>query len=399
MIKNVTTIPLFLIFGIYFSQNCPTDGRFTEIDYFSEAEIDSVWDVQYGTALNVDGEMQNLFIDYYFPKNELDDMTQRPFILLIHGGSFVFGDKSSMRYDCKELAKKGYVVGTMSYRLGNSPAFPNQYRAAQDAFAALRYTAHFAETYKVNTEQFFVGGYSAGSMTTMNMAFYQQSEWNSWIPNAEEELGLLHTSGNNYTNTYNYMGMYNNAGLTFPNTIDASEMIPSINFHGTLDMVVFIDNGPGGYIGTRPLHYLYEEEGVCSQMNVVPLAGHVVYMDDMEGLIYRTQKISCFFRSIICEECSTHYTEEEEAASCSENLATEDISQENWTVFPNPFHDKIQISSIEKPYRFLLYNSNAQLLLKGNDVENYEFSNLPKGVYLLTIETESTTKSFQLIKE
>ncbi len=399
MIKKLFILILTISFVRISAQDCPTDGRFTELNYFSNAEIDSVWDVQYGSALNNSDEMQNLYIDYYFPKNDLDEMDQRPFILLIHGGAFAFGDKSSLRLDCKELAKKGYVVGTMGYRLGNSPALSNQYKAAQDAFAALRYTAHFSETYKVNPEQFFVGGYSAGSMTAMNMAFYQQWEWNSWINNLEENLGSLHTSGNDYTDPYSLLGMYNNAGLTYPETIDPDEMIPTINFHGTLDPVVFIDYGPDGYIGTRPLHYLYEDNDKCSQMNVVPWAGHVVYMGNLEETEYRTQKISCFFRSVICGECQLHYTEEEETANCSEGLATEDISRESWTVFPNPFQDKIQISSIKENYRFSLYNSNAQLLQQGNDLENYELSHLPQGVYLLTIETESKSKTFQLVKE
>lgn len=57
----------------------------------------------------------------------MDTLTNRPFILLIHGGGFVGGDKSSWEDECKEFAKRGYVTASINYRLGftaNDLPFP-----------------------------------------------------------------------------------------------------------------------------------------------------------------------------------------------------------------------------------------------------------------------------------
>src|SRR5436853_6282152 len=46
---------------------------------------------------------------------------KRPFILLIHGGSFRKGCRTQMTTDCIEFAKRGYIAATIDYRLGWVP--------------------------------------------------------------------------------------------------------------------------------------------------------------------------------------------------------------------------------------------------------------------------------------
>jgi acetyl esterase/lipase len=90
-----------------------------------------------------------------------------PFVLLIHGGGFVAGDKTDRRLDALVLAQHGYVAATINYRLmTTSPvtnAFPTQ---PQDTRCALRYFRAHASQYAIDPERVGVMGTSAGAVLT-----------------------------------------------------------------------------------------------------------------------------------------------------------------------------------------------------------------------------------------
>ena len=205
--KIVLVALLTLIINYASAQFCTSDTRFSEVDFFSNTQIDSLKNVTYGNALTWNGVSQDLKIDYYFPKSTIDLMPSRPFILLMHGGGFTQGQKESKILECRELAKRGYVVATMNYRLGFDQTDPNNlikavYRAQQDANTALRYTVEIAPTLEIDTSWMFTGGSSAGSVTSIFTSYLQQSEWNSGQPDIENLLGSLNSSGNNLTHTF-----------------------------------------------------------------------------------------------------------------------------------------------------------------------------------------------------
>jgi acetyl esterase/lipase len=90
-----------------------------------------------------------------------------PFVLLIHGGGFVAGDKSDRRLDALVLAQHGYVAATINYRLmTTSPVtniFPTQ---PQDTRCALRYFRAHASQYAIDPARVGVMGTSAGAVMT-----------------------------------------------------------------------------------------------------------------------------------------------------------------------------------------------------------------------------------------
>ncbi|MFO1447799.1 MAG: alpha/beta hydrolase [Opitutaceae bacterium] len=85
--------------------------------------------------------------------------TPRPAILCIHGGGFRAGKRE--RYDelCIELAGRGYVAATVSYRLAPRFAFP---AAVIDCKAAIRWLRANANRYNINSDRIGVMGESAG---------------------------------------------------------------------------------------------------------------------------------------------------------------------------------------------------------------------------------------------
>ena len=116
--KLLFTLCLILTIHHASAQVCNEEPRFTNTDYFSNIQIDSLKNVTYGEATDYKGNSQDLKMDVYFPNTELDTLKKRPFILLIHGGGFTGGTRERMTYHSVELSKRGFVVATISYRLG-----------------------------------------------------------------------------------------------------------------------------------------------------------------------------------------------------------------------------------------------------------------------------------------
>src|SRR3977135_4003950 len=74
-------------------------------------------DVTYGSAVNQQGQNVTLTLDLYQPTG--DNVTSRPAIVWVHGGSFCCGDRTSGEIidEATTFAKKGYVNVAINYRL------------------------------------------------------------------------------------------------------------------------------------------------------------------------------------------------------------------------------------------------------------------------------------------
>jgi acetyl esterase/lipase len=82
-----------------------------------------------------------------------------PAVLCIHGGGFRAGTRDGYDDLCMQLAKRGYVAATITYRLSPKYKFP---AAVHDAKAAVRWLRANAATYKINPDKIGVTGGSAG---------------------------------------------------------------------------------------------------------------------------------------------------------------------------------------------------------------------------------------------
>lgn len=332
--NNLLIIFLFLLFScsknettttppaVVYSEFCTSDARFTDVEFFNENQIDSEKDILYATAENWFGIMQDLELDIYQPNQNIDPMEKRPLVVLIHGGGFIGGDKLFLEDLCIEFSKRGFVCASIEYRLGRFelPESTQKaiYRAQQDANAALRFLANKAEEYRIETEHVFVGGQSAGAVTALYVNYASEEEWGFINSTLESELGALHQNGNNYSDNVTILGLFNNWG-SVPNLIfSAEEMIPTIAFHGALDIVVPIDNYDQlgfSLLGSRSIHNAMESAGGCSDLTVEPQGGHGIYTDT-EGIKFRASRASCFFKSVMCDQCQTVSFEGQEPPIC-----------------------------------------------------------------------------------
>lgn len=395
-----STILLFLILSAGAkAQFCTSDNRFTEVDYFSSAQIDSVTNLTYASFSDNEGNQQDLLIDFYFPSSIEDSLPKRPFILLLHGGGFFVGNKGLMRDKCYEFAKKGFVAATMNYRLGNFQAGNARYRAQQDAHSAMRFVVGQADALRIDTTWLFIGGRSSGSMAALGLAYLDQNDWSTIDSSSVSNLGLLDTFGNNLNHEFSIKGVFNNWGNVDSAGISPSDNIPMIAFHGENDPIINIDTSQLGW-GSRALHTFFSEQGICSDLTVDPNGGHGVY-DNPEGAKFRVRKTSCFFKSIFCEECSSVYVEEAIPADCSTAITSAvDISSESKIqVFPNPFDNEINFSGLIGNETFTLFSSAGQMLFSGNNLANIAVARLPAGMYFLKVEQGANSQVIKLMKK
>jgi acetyl esterase/lipase len=84
-----------------------------------------------------------------------------PVVVMIHGGGFMFGDKSDGTglTGVDQLLAAGYAVASINYRLSNEATYPAQ---IFDAKAAVRFLRANAAKYKLNPDKFGAWGASAG---------------------------------------------------------------------------------------------------------------------------------------------------------------------------------------------------------------------------------------------
>ena len=319
--KLLFTLCLILTIHNASAQVCNEEPRFTNTDYFSNIQIDSLKNITYGEATNYKGNSQDLKMDVYFPNTELDTLKKRPFILLIHGGGFTGGTRERMTYHSVELSKRGFVVATISYRLGYDVEIFGSiqkavYRAQQDANTALRYIASQKEILKIDTEWFFIGGSSAGAVTSLSTSYASQAEWNQIAPQFESDLGLLESSNNSLNEIFTIKGIYNFMGAIPPVVFNSGNLIPTISFHGDLDTTVPIGKNIMTGFGSRPIHELLSKAGVCNDLTVVPDGGHGIYRSKRD-VDFRINRVACFFKSLICNRCVDFMAEESIPATCT----------------------------------------------------------------------------------
>ena len=116
-----------------------------------------------------DGETGHM-LDIYYPEAAEEKL---PVIIDIHGGGFLYGDKALNRLLGYHLAKRGYVVFSLNYRLASDDVkVPGQ---VQDIMWALRFIQDHLEDYPTDANQAFLMGESAGGVLAVMAALLLKS--------------------------------------------------------------------------------------------------------------------------------------------------------------------------------------------------------------------------------
>jgi len=124
-------------------------------------------------------ENRNLNMDIFEPSG--DTNASRPVIIFCFGGGFTAGNRNAadMRALATRMARKGYVTATMDYRLGinlfdEGASKRAVYRGVQDSRSAIRFFRNDAASrnrYKINPDQVFIAGFSAGGFVALHNVY------------------------------------------------------------------------------------------------------------------------------------------------------------------------------------------------------------------------------------
>lgn len=195
---------------------------------------DSTLNVTYGTAINFIGGVDTLKMDIYTPVcSDSSAQVRKPLLMWVHGGAFLEGSKDDLSITrlCKEFTKRGYVTASISYRLGfiaddtaHNCNFPNYscvfatdeaewarayYRGVQDAKGAFRFLINRNTRYRIDTNNVFVAGESAGAFIALGVGLMdtavERPSHTFLLPD------VAAPSSNTHSCTYNQ-------GLTLPGT-------------------------------------------------------------------------------------------------------------------------------------------------------------------------------------
>jgi len=106
---------------------------------------------------------EKLMMDIAAPK----EGGPHPAVLLLHGGAWMSGSRKDLSTSSKkgtpslieQIAARGYVVASASYRLAPKHKFPAQ---IEDARTAVRFLRANAKKYDLKPDQIAAGGFSAG---------------------------------------------------------------------------------------------------------------------------------------------------------------------------------------------------------------------------------------------
>ena len=92
----------------------------------------------------------------------------RPCVVVIHGGSWAGGDSRQLFELSSELAKAGYHVASINYRLAPQHHFP---APLEDVKTAMNYLCAHALSFSIDTAAFTLLGRSAGGQIALSAAY------------------------------------------------------------------------------------------------------------------------------------------------------------------------------------------------------------------------------------
>jgi hypothetical protein len=376
-------------------------------------------------------------MDIYQPTGDLE--TNRPLIIWAHGGSFISG--SSTNSDVVALsqafAKKGYVCASINYRLGLTPfdsigAVRAVLRAVQDMKASVRFFYKdklTTNTYKIDTNNIFVGGSSAGAITALHLAYLNKScEINYYLtPSSLITLGGMEGYSGNQCYSSKVKGVINLCGaLGRYGWIEPGD-VPFCSMHGTIDGTVKYNRGqvnPGIPLllldGSRMLKEQANAIGINNPFYTwygkdhVPYASSATYMDSTVNFVrdFLVTQLGCTDPAILPQNTPAQTATLYSYTTCTSNVAmtcatpgvvgVNEITNTNIinSAFPNPSDNEmtIEFANSNTTHKIELYDVTGKIISSETTKDStfkIKKNNTSTGLYFLKVTNsigQSTTQ-------
>ncbi len=171
--KNFKIVFLNIAFLLFFASCEKSDPPAYQV----EDEAKTMLDVAYGTD-------PKQTMDIYLPANRTSNTG---IIILVHGGSFIGGDKNELNNQAKYLATSGYAVLNVNYRLVNGAGLLTQTNPPRlesnvkvkdqvtDINAVVDYALTNAKQWVTNADRIVMIGHSAGASLSLLYSYDQRN--------------------------------------------------------------------------------------------------------------------------------------------------------------------------------------------------------------------------------
>lgn len=214
-------------------------------------EVTFTPDIEFAVKHNNFGnKTEHLKLRVFEPKG--DTLKKRPLFLLMPGGGWVVNGDDWMNDVAEEIAKTGFVVAIHKYRLSESINTPTLYfdalaKASADQRDALNYLindAKSANRFGIDPTKIFIGGHSAGAITSMHTAYFDQQDA---VQQGLKEAFATYKTLPNKADRIPLKGVINLSGLLSDLDIIDHNDIPLLSIHGDKDHVVPAGRSEGRY--------------------------------------------------------------------------------------------------------------------------------------------------------
>lgn len=332
------------------AQNGCDGHRYRYNSAFSDFSVS--YDVPYGSNVNALGLTEELVVDIYTPDGDM--ATDRALVVVAHGGFFLGGanDGEDVVSICEDLARMGYVVASMSYRLGVDDLFDLEtsmveavWRGVHDSRAAVRYFRKTVEEdgnpYGIDANRILLGGVSAGGFIALHHAYVDEdAEIPEQIdPTAPGLGGGLEGQSGNPGFSSEVMGIFNVAGAIRTADWLSPGDIPVVSVHGTADNTVPYGTGvitlTGIPIvevdGSSTVHAAADAVGIEHCLHTLEGLDHVAHIGNSDAYDATISAIAGSMSGWLCDDWTM---------SCETYDYTSDIPDfaalASWTLYPNP---------------------------------------------------------------
>lgn len=388
-----TGIMLFWLFGQ--AQTC---DDYLVRQYDTRAEMD----VEYGMAVNYEGYNIPLEMNIFKPVG--DQNTDRPILVLIHGGGFYAGHRNDMNELAGFYAERGYVAATISYRLGlyylvqeifavdQHEMIRAIYRGMQDSRGAIRFLKGRADQDSTDVNKVAVMGSSAGGFIALHTAYMDKPEEKPSSCNQiapvifapRPDLGPVEGTMNLNGHTSEVRAVVNIfGGIRDTSLIETVIDPPIYAYHQTSDGVVSCNRN-------KPYWALFPDtnnpvvEGSCviqqktNALGFAPENAQFHFYQGNEHAVHDLELVD----SEVAEFLNYHL--------CNTVTSEADINAEpDIAVFPIPAVNTVTIRSNLAMQQYVLYNLAGQVLKQakfaGQESTEISVKDLNNGVYLLKI--------------
>jgi len=381
-VNIVKKLIIFIIAPLYVTQ-AQCDGRFVE-EIFAEFNI----------STETYSDVHNLQVDIYQPEGDL--MEKRPLLILAHGGSFIAGVRTnpSMISLAEKFSKKGYVVASISYRLMSltelvsaDGALNGVARALADGRASVRYfrkTITEGNPYRIDTNQIYFGGNSAGAVIAIHVGFMDLEDISdSDLLNAiNNNGGILGDSGNEEYSS-EIRGVISLAGgianLDFIEPSDFHKLL--ISCHGDQDPTV-------PYMCGQPLGISILPQ-LCGGGAILEHSNDVNF-ENFHHLLFEGAGHVPWEYGGPSEELMVDFVTEKlhENLDCYE-VSLSNIDYPSPILYPNPTKEFLHISHSKKIINIQIRNINGKIIISETNFNSISLSDVPEGFYCVDILDEN----------